>query len=119
MILMSFLWVLVTFQSIVPDAITDTPLYQEVVTLTQPYARASPDDTSVTRMMSFVKFIGTFMMFTFMASFVSSRAKGYPTLSSNELERLNSLSQWIKEAGTVESDRIWSNFEKTVDGKKD
>ena len=119
MVCLSFLWILVTFQSIVPDVVTETPLYGEIVAAVQPYVSADKDASSLTRLMSFVKFIGTFMVLTFMARFVGSRAKGYPTLSEEELERIDFIQTWVKRAGSEKCDAIWNKFTGDVDGKKD
>ena len=51
MVVVSFLWILVTFQSVVPDLITETPLYGEIVTALQPYLGADPEASSLTRLM--------------------------------------------------------------------
>ena len=143
MVVVSFLWILVTFQSVVPDLITETPLYGEIVTALQPYLGADPEASSLTRLMvrllslcirvslqyththffspsqSFIKFIGTFMIFTFMARFVGSRANGYPTLSGKEMARLADIQKWVTSAGNEKCDAIWNKFTGDVDGKKD
>jgi len=119
MVILSFLWVLVTFQSIVPDAITEQPLYGEIVTAVKPWVGSDEESSSLGRVMSFAKFVGTFFVFTFMASFVGSRANGYPTLTEFDLEKLNQIKIWVADVGTKESDRIWERYQGTVDGMRD
>ena len=119
MIILSFLWVLVTFQSIVPDAITEQPLYGEIVTAVKPWVGNDEETSSLGRVVSFAKFVGTFFVFTFMASFVGSRANGYPTLTEFDLEKLNQIKIWVTDVGTKESDRIWERYQGTVDGMRD
>jgi hypothetical protein len=120
MVCFSFLWVLVTFQSIVPDMVTETSLYQEIVAAVQPYISGNPDESSsLSRIISFCKFMGAFMTITFMARFVGSRAKEYPTLTDTEITRLDYIKKWVKRAGTDECDKMWKKFTDDVDGERD
>ena len=74
MVFLSFLWMIVAFENVLPSAISENELFAEIVVAAKPWVTAGPEVGALARLMSTGKFIGSFCVVTFLAGFMSRRS---------------------------------------------
>lgn len=116
MILLSFLWMIVAFEGFLPAAISENELYGEIVVAAKPWVTADADAGMLARLMSTGKFIASFCVVTFLASFVSRRSSQYNTLSDAEVSKVSKLVS-VFDLVQEEHDKIWEAYSSDIDGQ--
>ena len=116
MVILSFLWVMVTFQGMFPSSLTDQELFKEIVVAITPLVTADPSTSALQRVVASGKFIGGFCIITFVASFIHRRAAHFTTLTKDEKDEVEEL---IGVFGKVleKHDAIWERYSSDIDGK--
>ena len=116
MVLLSFCWMLIAFESLLPASISEQELFQDIVKVATPWVTSDPDSGALDRLMSTGKFIAGFCAITFAASFIRKRGAHFKTLSDEEVERVGQLIRIFDQA-QEEHDQIWESYSSDIDGQ--
>ena len=116
MILLSFLWTIVAVNGILPAVVTENELYGEIVVAAKPWVSFDASVGMLARIMSMGKFIASFCVVTFLASFISRRSSQYTTLSDAEVSKVRELIG-VFDMVQEEHDKIWEDYLPDIDGQ--